>query len=202
MKEKEILAQYLPPESVEMAYQWIIEHKIHFKISKTRRTKLGDYRPPIRHPNHRITINHDLNPYAFLVTFVHEVAHLKVYNQYRTQVSPHGIEWKLQYSQLMQPFLQNGSFPEDVKKVLIRSLKNSKASSTSDIELTRVLQGYDKLNGNIHLEKLETETIFNTENGKIFKKGERIRTRYKCLNLNNNKYYLFHPLTPVAPVLS
>jgi len=200
MKEQEILAQYLPPQSVEMVYNWIIENKIHLKISKTRRTKLGDYRPPIRHPNHRITINHDLNPYAFLITFVHEVAHLKVFTQFGTRVSPHGREWKLEYQHLMQPFLENGSFPDKLKQVLIRSLIKSKASSTADIELTRILQGYDKSSNHIHLETLESDTVFNTENGKQFKKGERIRTRYKCLNLNNNRYYLFHPLTPVFPV--
>jgi len=200
MKEQELLAQYLPQESVELVYRWIIENKIHFKISKTRRTKLGDYRPPIHHSNHRITINHDLNSYAFLITFVHEVAHLKIFERFGTRVSPHGNEWKSEYQQLMQPFLENSSFPDDVKQVLIQSLINSKASSTSDIKLTRVLQHYDKSSNHIHLETLESDTVFNTENGKQFKKGERIRTRYKCLNLNNNRYYLFHPLTPVFPV--
>lgn len=200
MKEQEILTQYLPQESVELVYRWITENNIHFKISKTRRTKLGDYRPPIHHSNHRITINHDLNPYAFLITFVHEVAHLNIFERFGTRVSPHGNEWKSEYKHLMQPFLENGSFPDDVKQVLIQSLINSKASSTSDIKLTRVLQHYDKSSNHIHLETLESDTVFNTENGKQFKKGERIRTRYKCLNLNNNRYYLFHPLTPVLPV--
>lgn len=199
MKEQEILARYLPSEAVEKVFSLITENHIHFKISKTRRTKLGDYRPPIRHPNHRITVNHDLNPYSFLITFVHEVAHLKVYNKFKNSVSPHGKEWKSSYQELMQPFLENGSFPEDVQKVLIRSLRKSKAASTSDIELTKVLQKYDQSTDQIHLESLAANTIFHTENGRQYKKGNRIRTRYKCLNLVNNRFYLFHPLTPVTP---
>ena len=100
----------------------------------------------------------------------------------------------------MQPFLDNNSFPEDIKNVLVHSLRTAKASSTSDIDLTRILQKYDQPNNLIHLEQLKTDVVFNTDNGKTFRKGKRIRTRYKCLNLSNNRFYLFHPLTPVSPV--
>jgi len=78
MSDKEILAQYIPEEAIDKVLNRIIEKKVHLKITRGRRTKLGDYRPPVRHSNHRISINHDLNPYAFLITFIHEFAHLLV----------------------------------------------------------------------------------------------------------------------------
>lgn len=202
MNEKEILAEYLPQVAVDLVWEQIKNHNIFFKISKSRNSKLGDYRPPIRSSVHRISVNHDLNPYSFLITFVHEVAHLVVFEKYGNKVSPHGKEWKTAYRELMQPYLENGSFPEDIKTVLHKSLKNSKASSTSDIKLSRVLKTYDKPSDDIHVEELEQGAIFQIQNGRQFKKGERIRTRYKCLNLQNKRIYLFHPLTPVFPIQS
>jgi len=200
MKDREILKQYLPEPAVDPVLEQIKKHNIFFKISKSRNSKLGDYRPPIRSSVHRISVNHDLNPYSFLITFVHEVAHLVVFEKFGNKVSPHGKEWKTAYWELMQPYLENGSFPEDIKNVLQKSLKNSKASSTSDIKLSRVLKKYNKPTNEIHVEELETGSIFQIKNGRAFKKGERVRTRYKCLNLQNNRLYLFHPLTPVVPV--
>jgi hypothetical protein len=100
----------------------------------------------------------------------------------------------------MLPFLENDSFPVDVLQVLQKSLINSKASSTSDIELSRVLKKYDKPTDELHVEELKSGALFQVQNGKQFKKGERIRTRYKCQNIQNNRFYLFHPLTPVTPI--
>ena len=201
MTEKEILAQYIPETAVEPVYNSIVAYKIHFKITRSRKTKLGDYRPPIRHPYHRITINHDLNQYSFLITYIHELAHLLVYEQYKNRVAPHGKEWKQIYKDLMKEFLMLDIFPKDIETVLEKSIQNSKASSTSDLKLSRILQQYnEKPNGHIHVEELAPESIFETHNGRQFKKGERVRTRYKCQNLQNKRTYLFHPLTPVIPV--
>lgn len=200
MNESELLKQYLPQGAVEDVYRWIVEKKIHLKITKSRRTKLGDYRPPIHQPNHRISLNHNLNPFSFLITFVHELAHLLVFEQFGNKVAPHGKEWKTTYQKLMLPFLEKDIFPVDLKHVLSKSINNSRASSTSDLHLSRVLLSYDTPNDHKRLEQLESESIFQIENGKTFKKGDRQRTRYKCLNLQNKRYYLFHPLTPVYPI--
>jgi predicted SprT family Zn-dependent metalloprotease len=200
MTEKEILSQYIPEAAVNQVHKSIVDHKIHFRITRSRRTKLGDYRPPLRHTNHRITINHDLNQYSFLITFIHELAHLKVYEKYKHRVAPHGKEWKQLYKELMVDYLSPEIFPNDILAVLKKSMQNSRASSTSDLKLSRTLHQYDKTNGHTRIEDLPRETIFKTQNGKQFRKGDRIRTRYKCINLDNKRIYLFHPLTPVIPV--
>lgn len=204
-QEKNILKQYVPENAVEKVAELIEKYGVHFKITKSRSTKLGDYRPPLRVPYHRITVNHDLNKYAFLITFIHEIAHLLVFEKYKNKVSsPHGNEWKKEYRDLMQEFIVMNVFPEDLTKEISKSLINSKASSMSEINLYRVLKKYDdksnETEGVVELENLHEGVVFVTKNGQLFRKGGKQRVRYKCLNLNNNRWYLFHPLTPVKPV--
>lgn len=200
MTDKEILSEYIPENAVDEVLRWIKEKKIHFKITRTRKTKLGDYRAPVRHTHHRITVNHSLNKYAFLITFIHELAHLLVFEKYQNRVAPHGTEWKITYRDLMISFLNMDIFPHDIHQVLFKSIQNSKASSTADLKLSRILHQYDKPAEFTRLEQLATGTQFFIENGRTFQKGEKVRTRYKCLNLQNKKLYLFHPHAPVFPI--
>jgi hypothetical protein len=198
-KNRDILTSYLPEKAVDVVLEWIKSKNVHLKITKNRKTKLGDYRAPVRYKNHRITVNHDLNPYAFLITFVHEYAHLLVYEQFKNRVKPHGKEWKATYRMLIHTFLEMDIFPDDLKQVLEQSVYKSKASSHSDLKLSRVLHKYDKVTGVIRIEDLPENAVFRTETGRLFRKGPRQRIRYKCQNLDNRRYYLFHPLTPVIP---
>lgn len=200
MNETEILKAYLPERSINKVMEWIVQKNVHLKITKNRRSKLGDYRPPVNHTNHRISINHSLNPFAFLITFVHEMAHLIVWEKFRNKVSPHGIEWKYEYRHLMNTMLENNIFPDDISTVLSKSIVNSKASSSSDLKLSRILKKYDRHKQVTHVEDLPENSVFQTENGSKFKKGIKKRTRYLCLNLQNRKEYLFHPLTPIMAV--
>jgi len=198
MDEKKVLSEYLPEGSVDKTFYWITEKKIHLKISKQRKTKLGDYRPPVHHTNHRISINHNLNKYAFLITLIHEIAHLLVWEKHKGKVEPHGKEWKIEYRNLMYEFLNKGIFPDEIEKVLSKSIINSKASSTSDMNLSRTLKKYDAQTDLLILEDLEENAFFTIDGGRRFKKGPKQRTRYKCQNIENKKFYFVHALTPVV----
>ena len=200
MSEKKILQNYLPEESVEIIFQWIQEKKVHLTITKSRSTKSGDYRPPVSFPNHRISVNHNLNKYAFLITLVHELAHLSVWEKHKKSIKPHGKEWKEEFRYLMNIIINTGSFPVDIEQVLQKSIQNSKASSNSDLTLTRILKKYDNTNGVLHLEDLDENELFAMENGKIFRKGTKRRTRYICLNVNEYRNYSVHALAPVKRV--
>lgn len=197
MEEKNVLSEYLPEGAVEEAFNWIVKKEVHLKISKQRKTKLGDYRPPVHHSNHRISINHNLNKYSFLITFVHEFAHLLVWEKHKGRVEPHGKEWKEKYRDLMGGFLHRNLFPEDVEKVLSKSIENSKAASTSDLKLSRILKKYDNQSNFLSLEDLKEDAVFFIEGGRRFKKGKKQRTRYKCQDIDNKKIYLVHALTAV-----
>jgi hypothetical protein len=196
-KDKQILSQYFPEQVIDTVVTWIEQKKVHLRISRDRSTKLGDYRPPIRYGNHRISINHNLNTYAFLITFVHEYAHLLTWEKYERKAQPHGKEWKTAYRTLMTQIIQTGAFPDDIRIELEKSIINSKAASTSEIALSRMLKKYDSGIKNPLLEEIPDGSLFLIENGMLFKKGEKRRTRYKCMNMANKKYYLVHALTPV-----
>jgi SprT protein len=201
MKEKEILAKYLPALAVNPVYHWIIRYNIHLQITRSRRTKLGDYRPPAASkPYHRITVNHDLNPYAFFITFVHELAHLLTYKQYGPRVKAHGREWKSHYRKLLEPFLEQNIFPHELKNSVYSHLQNIKASSGGDIQLTRTLMLFDENPQETRMENLQPGDIFLYQDSRKFQVITKLRKRYKCLEIATERVFLFQPLTPVEKV--
>ena len=200
-KYKTILQKYLPENAVDQVYAWLQEYNVHLKVSRKRSTKLGDYRPPQNGKGHQITVNHDLNQYAFLITLVHEIAHLLVWEKHRNKVRAHGKEWKETYRELMIPLLGDEIFPEDIVSALTNYLNKSYASSGSDLNLSRTLQKYDVDSG-LTLEQIPEGSIFSLLNGKTFKKGSLIRKRYRCVRMDNKKVYLVNPLVRVELIES
>lgn len=201
-RNKSILIKYLPEDSVTVIAEWIFRFNFKLKIKKSRSTKYGDYRPPLRNANHQITINHDLNKYAFLITLVHEIAHLSTWEKHKNNVKPHGEEWKKEFRMLMNPFMKEDIFPTDIIHVLHNYLKNPAASSCSDISLLRTLKKYDKKEDVIFLEELPLHAVFKISEERYFLKGEKIRKRYKCKEIKSEKFYLFNPLCEVNHVTS
>lgn len=195
-KNCEVLKKYIPEPAVEVIGMWIVDYDFKLKIKKERSTKLGDYTSPQNGMNHVITINHNLNRYSFLITLVHEVAHLTTYNKFRDTVSPHGQEWKNEFRILMQPLMTTEVFPVDVMYALRKYLQNPAAASCSDIQLLRTLKLYDENNGQVFLEYLPYKSTFMYSD-KVFEKGERIRKRYRCIEISKGTIYLFNPLTEV-----
>lgn len=195
------LSKYISAEAAPIISQWINDSACRFKVTKSRASKLGDYRAPFRGSSHQITVNHDLNPYAFLMTTVHEFAHLKTYQEYKSRVKPHGEEWKNNFKALIQPFLKLNIFPVDVVIAINNYMNNPAASSCTDLNLYRVLKQYDKKVSELtHVEELPEQSIFQMKNGRTFQKLEKLRKRYKCLEISTQKIYLFHPIAEVIPV--
>lgn len=197
MNKIEVLAQYLPEQAAPIIAKWIDYFQCEFKISKNRATKLGDYRHPFKGNGHKISVNNDLNPYAFLVTTVHEFAHLLTYNNHKNKVKPHGTEWKNNFKRMMKPFFELNIFPTDIHHTITNYLNNPAASSCTDLTLARALKKYDNNVTTTRVEEIPVNTVFALKDGRKFKKGERVRKRYKCLCLDNGNVYLFNPLAEV-----
>lgn len=196
---RQVLGKYVPADYLDYVVDLLIQHPVQFRIAKPRKTKLGDFRAE-REGLHKITVNGDLNPYSFLITTIHEFAHLVTFNQYGPRVKPHGKEWQLTYSKLLYPVVQAGHLPEDIAKAIERSLINVKASSCTDQHLYRVLLKYDPpKHGLLRLEELERNAVFEL-NGKAFRKGNLRRTRYVCTNTSNNRQYLISALAHVKQI--
>ena len=187
LKFSKALCAFLPSGCEHYVAQFLIEKVVHFTVSKERKTKLGDYRQPWEGKPHRISVNGDLNKYAFLVTTIHEMAHLTTFEKYGNKVKPHGIEWKVEFAELFQPIIQKNILPIDVTAAINNYLKNAKATSCSDDRLYRVLRRYDKKRS-ILVEHLEMGATFELK-GKTFVLGKKLRKRYECKELNSNKTY-------------
>ncbi|NOQ72380.1 MAG: sprT domain-containing protein [Crocinitomix sp.] len=173
---------------------------VHFTVSKKRKTKLGDYRHPHNGKPHRISVNGDLNPYSFLITTLHEMAHLTTFEKYGNRVKPHGVHWKIEFKAIADPILNEIALPTDVNLALNNYLRNAKASSCSDDKLYRVLKRYDKYNG-LTLEELESGSLFKL-NGKTFVKGKKLRTRFECAEVSTHKKYRVLGLAEIEKIES
>ena len=198
-RNQSILNKYIPEKAVETIAEWIYIYDFKLRIKKSRSTKYGDYRPPMKGSNHLITVNYDMNKYAFLITLVHEIAHLTNFNKHKNAVKPHGEEWKLHFKLLMNRFLNPDVFPDDVILALRKYMNNPAASSCSDINLLRVLKKYDVREGLILLEDVPEGKHFTYNETRRFVRGEQVRKRIKCKEVGSNRMYLFNPVTEVMP---
>ncbi|WP_026897012.1 SprT-like domain-containing protein [Daejeonella oryzae] len=193
-----ILEKYLPPECAPIVARWIDYFQCEFKVSRNRNSKYGDYRPPFKDAGHRISVNYNLNQYAFLVTTVHEFAHLHTWNEHKRKAKPHGKEWKQNFKRMMRPFFDKNVFPMDINKAIISYLENPAASSCSDPNLFRALQNYDSKPENvITVESLPVNSLFQMKNGRVFRKEMQVRKRFRCVELKTGAVYLFNPLAEV-----
>lgn len=188
----QVLTKYIPQASVETAFQLLKANNVNLKIVNQRVTRHGDYR---KMPNgqHQVTVNANLNPYRFLVTLVHEIAHLEAFIKYGKFIKPHGKEWKLTFQQLMLQFLRPEVFPNHLLPVLAIHFKNPKASSDTDAKLSLALKQYDPPNDKNYIFEIPYGGTFRLYNGKIFKRGNRRVKRYECLEVSTGRLYLFNP---------
>ncbi len=194
------LQTYLPPGTFDPVLQYLNHYKVHLTIARERKSILGDYRHRTHHANHRISVNGNLNVYSFLITLLHELAHMLTFEQFGNRVQSHGREWKTIYAQLLDQFLKNKNFPADIENELLQSLKNPAATSCAEDDLLRVLRRYDKNKGLPMVEELPQQALFRTGDGRIFRKGKKLRKRYQCMEVSTGRLYLFSPVYEVEIV--
>lgn len=191
------LSRFLPEDFAAYVADIFLNSNIRFSIVKSRATKLGDFRAGINGEKHRITVNGDLNRYSFLVTTLHEFAHLNTYLKFGRSVQPHGQEWKHEFKKLLLPVIDSKKLPKDIEVALVNSLVNMKASSCSDHQLAKVLIKYDRpKDGQILLEELPINSTF-VLNGREFIKGPLRRKRYVCQEVRSNRAFLVSSLAQV-----
>ncbi|MFM9075047.1 MAG: SprT-like domain-containing protein, partial [Bacteroidota bacterium] len=137
-----ILQQYIPRQALPYCLDLWKRYPFRLHLRKKRITKVGDFCAQ-RNKGPVITLNHDLHPYLFLVTYIHEFSHHAVWIVYGHRPDPHGKEWKQAFQTFMGPVMEMGIFPADLHLCLEKHLKNPKASSFSDPELTALFRKYD-----------------------------------------------------------
>ena len=161
-KRIEILAKYLPEAAVDRVDELLDIHHFQLIIVSKRKTKHGDFRR-LSNGDYQITINNDLNKYRFLITLIHEMAHLVTFKD-MPRSKPHGKEWKINFQRLMLPFLHPEIYPEDILVNLARYLKNPKARTDSDIQLSLSLKNRDDSKEGSFIYEIPTHATFYYKN--------------------------------------
>lgn len=181
----------MPEPACILGYQWLSKHPAKLKICKPRKTKLGDFRIRGKNRIPEITVNGDLNQYAFTITFTHEIAHLIDYVERGNLQNPHGKNWKTIYSNLLIELLNQDVFPSTLVPAISRHIKSPKAASCSDPGLLDSLRQFDEQD-TLTLKDIPDGATFILQSNRIFKKGDLRRTRYRCIEISSGKTYLVH----------
>jgi SprT protein len=200
----EPLACRLPPGVSGYVGELLGRQAVEVRLARPRRTKLGDHRPPGRGTAvHRITVNDDLNPYAFLTTLLHELAHAAAWERHRgrRRVRPHGPEWQAEFGGMLRPVVGRGLLPAVVEAALGRSLEGAAAATCSDRGLVLALAQFDpQPAGRVRVEELAERAVFRAPNGVVFRVGRTLRTRRQCFELRTGREYRVHGLALVEPL--
>ncbi|MGI6319620.1 MAG: hypothetical protein ACOXZK_01330 [Bacteroidales bacterium] len=202
---KNILEEYTTKKIASYIADVVAKGSFQFKIAAHRVSKLGDFSPKQGNRNyHRISVNGSLNPYAFFITFIHELAHLKVWDKYQNKVKSHGDEWKNEYAKLLIPLINKNYFPSDISSALISHVNNIKSATQYDTVLSQTL---DKYNENPASEDDESIYITNLKIGDVFVfRGrkfcikEQKRKLIYCETIPKSRIYAFNPIAKVKPI--
>ena len=195
------LKKFLPEGTFEDVLPHLERNNVALRISRPRLSKLGDYRPPAKQTDrHKISVNGDLNPYSFLITLVHEIAHLYNHKTYGRKVKPHGSEWKSYFRQLLKPFVEKGVFPSDIASALEAYLTNPTASSCTNEQLYLTLDSYSiEKKPALRVSDLSPGQLFSFR-GRIFKMERKLRKRYSCMEQATRRKFYFSPLAEIDRV--
>lgn len=193
------LEPFLPSGTLPLIEAMLQHEHYHIVITKPRSSKLGDFRHPRPGEVPKLTVNGNLEPYNFLITLVHEIAHLKTWRKYQNKVKPHGAEWKNCYSDLLSSFFGKNLFPENFEKALLAHAKEPKYSTHSDAELMAVLYSLEKnkvADNLAALNELPLGTVFHLQQ-KVFRIEEKLRKNYLCSEINTGQKYRINPMARV-----
>lgn len=192
----QLLQNRVPEPSLSYCLQLWQTFPFRFKLRKSRQTKVGDF--SCKHgQTPQITVNEDLHPYLFLITYIHEVAHLVVHQQFGHRAEAHGTEWKEQFKALMRPVMNTSVFPSELLRGLEVHMADPMASTFSDSEITKLLRSYDARAVNVTLLSDIPEGSIFALNGRWFRKGKIRRTRVLCKEMHSKRNYLVPVDVPV-----
>ena len=122
------LRQWVPEAAAQLSLDYLNHYGVHLTITRERKSVLGDYRHATHAQNHRISVNGNLNHWSFLITLIHELAHLVTFMEYGNRVQSHGKEWKAVYRRMLEDFMRLPLFPDDILAAFRRTLHDLPAS--------------------------------------------------------------------------
>ena len=192
-KDIKALENFIPANCFDDIFNYLHQYKIQLSVTPQRKSIHGNYQHNFITKENKISVNGTLNPYAFLVTLIHEIAHLVAFEKFGRNIKPHGEEWKITFQRLMVPFIRPEIFPHHLLPLLARHFRNPSASSDTDTTLSLALKQFDQQNDKNYVFEIPYGSVFRISNGKIFKKIAVRTKRFECLEISTGKTYLFNP---------
>jgi len=198
----EVLSLYLsrfPAGTASVVAGYFDRFSFRLIITKPRKQKLGSFRAPLRRELPVIRLNEDLGSYSFLIVFIHELAHLQVWEMVGRRAQPHGKEWKAAFYRLMEPLMSGNILPSELVSALEHYFIRTPATLFRDTRLMKVLNHLEHGVSTITLKEIQHNTAFQLMDGRKMVKLERLRTRYKCYCLKTRRYYLVSGSAQIFP---
>lgn len=189
----DIFDLHLPKASAAYGRKLWQQYGFMFRVVKPRRARLGDFRA-LPQGQTLITVNADLNPYAFLITYVHEVAHAEVYRTGRRLTKPHGRAWQTAFQRLMQPLLTDTVFPEAILEPLRTYMAKPAATTSASPGLMLALRQSDPpTTDSVKAERVLLRDVPEGHSFQFAKKtyvrGTLRRTRVVCKEMVSGRAY-------------
>lgn len=185
------ISRRIPSVAVDYVMNLLHGRGVEVKIVADRKTKTGDFRPGTPYQQHRISLNSSLPEPQFLFIFLHEIAHLVVWEKYG-RVKPHGTEWKRQFQKYVEDCVALKAFPKELEETILKHVRKGYASTASDPELYRRFLKLSK-KSLLFVDELQPGEQFTVGDGRAFRKLGKLRKRIKCYCISNRKHYLFQP---------
>lgn len=168
------------------------------RLTRPRRSKLGDFRPARPGQPALITLNGDLTPYQLLLTLTHEIAHLETWPSRSKRTRPHGPAWKKRFGELLLELADNPALDERFRKAVREHSARPKSSAMYDPALfhaLRALEGSEE----IRLDSLSPGESFRFQ-GRIFTLEKVHRSRCLVRAQDNRSLYRITRLASIEPV--
>ena len=191
------LKKYLPKGAYKLVVPHLENRNVIVKITPPRLTRTGSFSVCRDEVDRcRISISDTGNKFQFLITLLHEIAHMNIYYNYKWEyrrIKPHGHQWKSEFQNLVVPLVENGVFPSSLKSVLEKHMLNPTASTSTDVSLLKALKKYALFPNQKCIDDLPEGSKFMFRNGIRYIRGRKRLKRIECLDESTGKRYLFHP---------
>jgi SprT protein len=187
---RDAITPYFPADLIEFTLSQMLQHSIQVKLARPRKAVHGWFKATHRGRRHTISLNINMKPWMMFLVFVHELAHLKVFEKHGRRVLPHGKEWKESMRTLIIPLIEAQKIPEALKIRLAHFLVRVPATFNRDKALMREIMLLDGDSLPVLLSDWPFGKEFALAGGKRFVKIEKLRTRYRCISTDNKRHYL------------
>lgn len=183
-----IFDRHVPSAAVAYCQRLWEDGDFSLRVTRPRRTRLGTHQfDPTT--GHLVTVNANLGPEAFLITYLHEVAHVVTVRQSRRRPQPHGVAWKRNFRALLEPVLTEAVFPPAVLQPLRAYALNPTAATSSHLPLAQALQRLESPpDGTTTVAQLPEGEAFVLHN-RTFVRGPLRRTRALCTEARTGRKY-------------